>query len=91
MERHAAASPTRMIDADRATLRSLPVPVALFGIAAAFGAFICVVIAAPTVVAFALAVALAVAWCVWLEGHPSAPEHGHAQSGPDAVGPAVPR
>jgi hypothetical protein len=36
-------------------------------------AFLGVITVAPTVVAFALSVALAAAWCAWLEKHPEGP------------------
>jgi hypothetical protein len=49
------------------------------------GAVIYVVLAAPTVVSFGLAVALAVAWCRWLESHPSNSTGNELQRGCDTL------
>ena len=45
----------------------------LFLIAVVSVAFLWVIAVAPTLVAFALTVGLAAAWCAWLEKHPEAP------------------
>ena len=49
------------------------------------GALIYVVLSAPTVVSFGLAVALAVAWCRWLESHPSNAAAGETRRGCDTL------
>jgi hypothetical protein len=53
-----------------ASVERLSVPATLLVVAVAFTVFLWVVTVAPLLVSFVLTVALAIAWCVWLEKHP---------------------
>jgi len=55
---------------------ALPTHALVVGIIAVFAAFLWVISVAPALVSIALTVAIAIAWCLWLEKHPDAHEAG---------------
>jgi hypothetical protein len=53
---------------------AFPVGAVLFGIASVFAVFVWVISVTPPLLSAALTLAIAIAWCIWLEGHPVAAE-----------------
>ena len=64
---------------------AFPKGVLLFGIASVFAVFLWVVSVAPPLVSAALTVAVAIAWCLWLERHPDAAEAGSSRQTRDCL------
>ena len=83
MARDMTAVIRRLHQSTVASVGRLTVPATLLAIAVAFTVFSWLVTAAPPLISFALTVALAIAWCVWLEPH-SEPS-GAAKEPPDAM------
>lgn len=88
MAREVTAVIRRLTQSVGSSLGRLSLSATLLAVAIAFTLFLWVLTAAPLLVSFALTVALAIAWCVWLEKHP---EPGGAADGPPwASGPSSP-
>ena len=67
MSRHAIGSIRRLALQAAASASALPRRAALLVVGTAFVVFLCVLVVAPAPVSCALAAALAIAWCVWLD------------------------
>ncbi len=83
MARDVTAVMRRLAQSAVASVGRISVPATLLAVAVAFTVFLWVVTVAPSLVSFALTVALAIAWCVWLEKHPE--PSGAAEGPPDSI------
>jgi hypothetical protein len=71
MARHVTASVVRVADKASTRLSMLSPGAAVCGTLVVFAAFLWIITIASAAISFALTVALAIAWCVWLERHPA--------------------